>query len=105
VGAPDLPLAGKIDLSADRAVHLGMVAHNDARLFRKIFCTHNSHFGVKKPYKKPDDPVTSIRKTLFLFQVTPPPVGNFFYYSTYFSFVYEIILNSANCLAFTNARW
>ena len=51
---PDVMLSGEIEFTYDRAVHLCVVAHDDAGFIRQIFCTFNFCFRIKQ-MNKPSD--------------------------------------------------
>ena len=56
-GAPDIMLAGGIQLAGDGAVHLAVVAHIHHRLRRKVLLPHDLDFGIHRLHGGFDQPV------------------------------------------------
>ena len=56
-GAPDIMLAGGIQLTGNGAVHLAVVAHVHHRLRRKVLLPHDPDFGINRPHGGLDQPV------------------------------------------------
>jgi len=48
-GAPDIVSAGAVELGADGAVHLGVIAHKNAGLVGKIFRADHLNFRIEEP--------------------------------------------------------
>ena len=53
-GTPNAAVAGEIQLANDGAIHLGMVAHNDAGFVRQVLQALDGGFGIEEPDQPAD---------------------------------------------------
>ena len=59
-GAPDGPVAGNVELCNDGAVHLAVVADDEAWLLRNVLDSLRRDLGVAYLYQPPDDPIAAV---------------------------------------------